>query len=110
MRKKSVRHGWVLVVILLIHLSGGLFRITPIVGRAVHTGAMGSEASTKQTPTDLRLDRETAPLARPDVFLAAAFLPGEVSSASGNSYPGRTPESLHHVLLDILQLQRVLRI
>jgi hypothetical protein len=107
---KSVRLGWVLIAILLINISVGAFWNTPMAGRAEHSGGMGSEAATRHIPAELRIDRETASLPKPDISSPAAFLPLQMSGPSEDSHPRGTPEYIHHAPIDILQLQHVLRI
>jgi len=104
--------GWILITILLLNLSVGMFshaipeRQTP--GKR---DATTSEAGTRHIPADLQMDADTLSLPGQQTSSSAAdLLPVPIDDQNLNLGRISAPRSLSYVQSDLLQRQHVFRI
>jgi hypothetical protein len=106
------RIGWILITILLLNLSVGMFSHA-ITGR--HTpgkrDATTSDAGTRHNPADLQMDADTLSLPGLQMSSSAAdLLPVTIDDQNLNVARIPARRSLSYVQSDLLQRQHVFRI
>ena len=109
---RFARIGWILIAILLLNLSGGMFSLAiPARHTPEKRDAATSEAGTRHIPADLEMGVDTLSLPGQQMSSSAADLrPVPIDDQNLNVGRISAPRSLSYVQSDLLQRQHVFRI
>jgi len=108
---RFARIGWILIAILLLNLSVGIFSHAIPARHTPERRAATSEAGTRHIPADFQMDVDTLSLPGQQMSSSAAdLLPVPIDDQNLNGARISAPGSLSYVHSDLLQWQHVFRI